>query len=129
MEEKKKNDTDNFPKMKNMMKGFLTDDVKKDFEGIKDDATKGLYRSFAVLFIVAFGWIVFISLHCFFWSTSYTFYQNLVITFDSLIIAALIAVGLVYQVSGLGSIYKNTRTLISKLTKKFSENDEDQKTL
>lgn len=127
MEEKKKNESDvpRIPRLKKILNGFFTEDMKKDFNDIKDDATKGLYRSFAVLFIVAFGWIVFLSLHCFFWSTSYTFYQNLVITFDSLIIAVLIALGLVYKVSGLGNIYKNTRALISKLTKKFSKNDED----
>jgi len=127
MEKKKKNESDvpRIPRLKKILNGFFTEDMKKDFNDIKDDATKGLYRSFAVLFIVAFGWIVFLSLHCFFWSTSYTFYQNLVITFDSLIIAVLIALGLVYKVSGLGNIYKNTRALISKLTKKFSKNDED----
>lgn len=120
MEEKKKND-DSFPKMGKMMKGFFTDDMKKDFEGIKDSATRGLKRIFAVLFIVAFGWIIFISLHSFLWSTSYTFFQNLVITFDSLIVAILIGIGLIYKVSGLGNISKK----FSKLTERFTNNDED----
>ncbi|UCC57948.1 MAG: hypothetical protein JSW14_06195 [Candidatus Bathyarchaeum sp.] len=123
MEEKRKNenDDDSVPRMKKMMKEFFTDNMKKDFEDIKDDATKGLKRSFAVLFIVAFGWIIFVSLHCFLWSTSYTFYQNLVITFDSLIVAVLIGISLIYKVSGLGNISKK----LSKLTKRFTKNDED----
>lgn len=121
MGEQKKNNTDNFPKMKNMMKGFFTDDMKKDFEGIKEDATKGLKRSLAVLFIVAFGWIIFISLHSFLWSTSYTFFQNLVITFDSLVVAVVIGIGLIYKVSGIGNITKK----FSKLTERFTDNDEE----
>ena len=121
MDEQKKNENDNFPKMKDMMKNILTDDVKKDFEGIKDDATKGLKRSFIALFIVAFGWIIFVSLHSFLWSTSFTFFQNLVITFDSLIVAVLIGIGLIYKVSGLGNLTKK----FTKLTERFTKNDED----
>ncbi|MFC1486408.1 hypothetical protein ACFLRN_01800 [Thermoproteota archaeon] len=123
MEEKKKkeNDNDGFPKMKNMMKGFFTDDMKKDFNDMKDDATKGLKRSFAVLFIIAFGWIIFLSLHSFLWSTNFTFYQNLVITFDSIIVAVLIGIGLIFKVSGLGNITKK----FSKLTERFTKTDEN----
>lgn len=121
MEDKKKNENDSFPKMKNMMKGFFTDDMKKDFEGMKEDATKGLKRSFAVLGIVAFGWIIFVSLHSFLWSTSYTFYQNIVITFDSLIVAVLMGIGLIYKVSGLANIIKK----LSKLTERFTRNEEN----
>lgn len=121
MEEKKKSDNDNVPKMKNMMRGFFSDDMKKDFKGIKDEALKGIKRSFAVLFIVAFGWIIFLSFHSFLWSTNYTFYQNLVITFDSLIVAILVGIGLIYKISGVGNISKK----FSKVTEKFTKNDED----
>ena len=103
------------------MKGFFTDDMKNDFKGMKDDATKGLKRSGAVLAIVAFGWIIFVSVHSFLWSASYTFYQNLVITFDSLVVAVLVAIGLVYKVSGLGKISEK----FSKMTEKLTNNDED----
>jgi hypothetical protein len=120
-EETKKDVNDDAPRMKKMMKGFFNDDMKKDFKGMKDDATKGLKRSGGVLVAVAFGWIIFISLHSFLWSTSYTFYQNLVITFDSLIVAVLVGVGLIYKVSGLGDISKK----FSKMTDKFTKNDDD----
>lgn len=128
MEEKKNNEKDaaKIPRLKKPLEEFFTEDVKEDFNEIKNDATKRLYRVFAVLAIVAFGWIVFISLHCFLWSTDFTFYQNLVITFDSLIIALIFALGLVYKASGLGNVYNNTRALISKLTKKLSKDDDDQ---
>ncbi len=121
MEEKKDSESD-FPKMPNFKKafdGFVTEDLKKDFNEIKKDATRGFYRSFAALAAVAFGWIVFITLHCFLWSTGFTFYHNLVITFDSIVIAVLFAVGLVYQVSGLRKVYKKARGLISRLTEKM----------
>lgn len=125
MEKKKNNENDvaKVPKLKKSLQEFFTEDMKENFNEIKNDATKGLYRIFAVLVIVTFGWIVFISLHCFLWSTGFTFYQNLVITFDSLVIAVFFALGLVYKVSGLGNVCKNTRTLISKLTGKFSKKD------
>lgn len=120
-EETKKDVSDDGPRMKKMMQGFFTDDMKKDFTGMKDDATKGLKRSGGVLVAVSFGWILFISLHSFLWSTSYTFYQNLVITFDSLIVAVLVALGLVYKVSGLSNISKK----FSKMTDKFTKKDEE----
>jgi hypothetical protein len=120
-EDNKKNSNDDGPRMKKMMQGFFNDDMKKDFKGMKEDATKGLKRSGAVLVAVAFGWIVFISLHSFLWSTSYTFYQNLVITFDSLIVAVLVGIGLIYKVSGLGNMSKK----FSKMTEKFTKKDED----
>jgi uncharacterized protein YqhQ len=97
---------------------IFTEDNKKDFSDIKNDATTSLARIFAVLVTVPFGWIVFISLHCFLWSTSYTFYQNLVITFDSLVIAVIIGLGMAYKVSGVTNIARHTRTLISKLIEK-----------
>ncbi len=111
------------PKMPNFKKafdGFVTGDMKKDFNEIKKDATRGFYRSFAALAAVAFGWIVFITLHCFLWSTSFTFYQNVVITFDS-IVAVLIALGLVYEVSGLRKVYKKARGLISRSSEKMKD--------
>lgn len=117
----KKDTNEDVPRMKKMMQGFFTDDMKKDFTGMKKDATKGLKRSGAVLGAVAFGWVIFISLHSFLWSTSYTFYQNLVITFDSLIVALLAALGLVYKVSGLGNISKK----FSEITNKFTKKDEE----
>jgi hypothetical protein len=120
-EETKKDANDDGPRMKKMMQGFFTDDMKKDFKGMKDDATKGFKRSGAVLVIVAFSWIIFISVHSFLWSTSYTFYQNLVITFDSLIVAVLVAMGLIYKVSGLGNMSKK----FSKMTEKFTKKDEE----
>jgi len=121
-EESKESDVNNdTPRMRKMMKGFFTKDVTKDFKDMKDSLTKGLKRGIAVLVIVAFGWIIFVSLHSFLWSTSYTFYQNLVITFDSLIVAVLVAVGLIYKVSGLEKISKK----LSKMTDKFTKNDED----
>jgi hypothetical protein len=104
--------------LKKTLGEIFTEDIKKEFNDIKNDATIGLVRIFVVLATVPFGWIIFISLHCFLWSTSYTFYQNLVITFDSLIIAVIIGLGLVYKVSGLANISRHTRTLISKLTEK-----------
>jgi hypothetical protein len=70
-----------------------------------------------VLFIVIIGWIFFISLHSFLWSTSFTFYQNLVITFDSLLIAAVVGLGLVYKISGLGEMMKNFKDMAGKFTK------------
>jgi hypothetical protein len=88
---------------------------------MKEDATKGIKRSFAVLFGVAFGWIIFVSVHSFLWSTSYTFYQNLVITFDALIIAVLVGAGLIYKVSGVGNMSKK----FSKITDKFTKTDEE----
>jgi hypothetical protein len=104
--------------LKKTLDEIFTEDIKKEFNDIKNDATIRLVQILAVLVTVPFGWIVFISLHSFLWSTSYTFYQNLVITFDSLIIAVIIGLGLVYKVSGLANISRHTRTLISKLTEK-----------
>ena len=120
-EENKKDVNDDAPRMKKMMKGFFTSDMKENFKGMKEDATKGLKRTLAVLAIVTFGWIIFISMHSFLWSNSYTFYQNLVITFDSIVVAVLVAVGLIYKVSGLGKISEK----FSKMTEKFTKNDED----
>jgi hypothetical protein len=120
-EESKKDGNDDVPRMKKMMQGFFTDDMKEDFKGMKEDATKGIKRSFAVLFGVAFGWIIFVSVHSFLWSTSYTFYQNLVITFDALIIAVLVGAGLIYKVSGVGNMSKK----FSKITDKFTKTDEE----
>ena len=123
--DEKKNDEKDDGKISNLKKSlneFFTKDIKEDFNSIRNDATTGLYRSFAVLVAVPFGWIVFLSIHCFLWSTGFTFYQNLVITFDSLIIAVIVALGLIYKVSGLGSISKRIRALISKLTDKVKNN-------
>ena len=100
------------------MDEIFTEDIKKDFNDIKNDTTISLVRIFAVLVTVPFGWTVFISLHCFLWSTSYTFYQNLVITFDSLVITVIIGLGSAYKVSRVANISKHTRTLISKLAEK-----------
>jgi hypothetical protein len=124
LDEKKNNEKDGvkISKLKKSLNEFFTEDIKEDFNDIRNDATKGLYRSFGVLVAVPFGWIVFLSMHCFLWSTGFTFYQNLVITFDSLIIAIIVALGLVYKVSGLGNISKRTRALISKLTEKVKNN-------
>ena len=124
LDEKKNDEKDEvkLSKLKKSLNEFFTDDVKKNFNDIRNDATKGLYRSFAVLVAVPFGWIVFLSIHCFFWSTDFTFYQNLVITFDSLIIAVIVALGLIYKVSGLGNISKRIRALFSKLTEKVKNN-------
>ncbi len=123
-----KDQDDNFPMM-HMMRmmpnfrktfdGFVTEDMKEDYNKLKKNATRALYRTLAVLIIVPFGWIVFLTLHCFLWSANFTFYQNLVITFDSIIITVFIAVGLIYGVSGLRKVYKNARGLISKLTQKM----------
>ena len=97
-------------KMQDMMKGMFK-------EGMKDDVTKGLKRSIMVFFIVIVGWIFFISLHSFLWSTSFTFYQNLVITFDSLLVAAIIGLGLIYKISGLGEMMKKFKGMADKFTK------------
>ncbi len=121
MEEKKESES-HIPTMPNFKKafdGFVTENMKKDFNEIKKDATRGFYRAFAALGAVAFRWIVFITLYCFLWSTGFTFYQNLVITFDSIIVAVLVAVGLVCEVSGLRKVYKKARGLISRLTEKM----------
>ena len=97
-------------KMKDMMKGVFK-------EGIKDDVVNGLKRSIMVVFLVIVAWIVFISIHSFFWSTSFTFYQNLVITFDSLLVASAIGLGLVYKISGLGEMMKKFKGMADKFTK------------
>ena len=120
-EDVKKDASDEGPRMRKMMKGFFTDDMKKDFKGMKEDLSKGLKRSMAVLVVVAFGWIVFISTYSLLWSTGFTFYQNLVITFDSLIVAVLVGVGVIYKVSGLGKMSKK----FSKMTEKFTKKDDD----
>lgn len=124
MDEKKNDEKDEvkISKLKKSLNEFFTEGIKEDFNGLRNDATKGLYRSFVVLFAVPFGWIVFLSIHCFLWSTGFTFYQNLVITFDSLIIAVIVALGLIYKVSGLGNISKRIRALISKLTDNVKNN-------
>jgi hypothetical protein len=121
LDEKKKDEV-KISKLKKSLNEFFTEGTKKDFNDLRNDATKGFYRSLAVLVAVPFGWIVFLSIHCFLWSTGFTFYQNLVITFDSLIIAVSVAFGLIYKVSGLGSISKRIRALISKLTDKVKNN-------
>lgn len=124
MDEKKNDEKDEvkISKLKKSLNEFFTEGIKEDFNDLRNDATKGLYRSFVVLFAVPFGWIVFLSIHCFLWSTGFTFYQNLVITFDSLIIAVIVALGLIYKVSGLGNISKRIRALISKLTDNVKNN-------
>lgn len=108
--------------MPDMMKEFFTEDMKKEFKDMKDEVSKGFKRSFAALFAVAFAWVVFISLHSFLWSTSYTFYQNLVITFDSILLAIIIGIALVYKVSGIGKMTKK----FSTLAEKFGKKDETQ---
>ena len=97
-------------KMQDMMKGVFK-------EGMKDDVMKGLKRSLMALLIVIVGWLIFISIHSFFWSTSFTFYQNLVITFDSLLVAVVIGIGLIYKISGLGKMMKNFKGMAEKFTK------------
>ena len=97
-------------KMRDMMKGVFK-------EGMKDDVMKGLKRSLVVVILVIIGWIVFISIHSFFWSTSFSFYQNLVITFDSLLVAGAIGLGIVYKISGLGEMMKNFKSMADKFTK------------
>ena len=96
--------------MQDMMKGMFK-------EGMKDDVTKGLKSSMMALIIVIVGWIVFISIHSFLWSTSFTFYQNLVITFDSLLVATAIGLGLIYKISGLGEMMKKFKGMTNKFTK------------
>lgn len=114
-EEKGKEEKSNSHGMGEKVKGFFTDDIKDELKDVKDELTKGVKRAFAVLLIVAVGWIIFVSLHSFLWSTSYTFYQNIVITFDSIIIAIVIGIALIYKVSGMGKITKK----LSSMTKKF----------
>lgn len=101
-------------KMQDVMKGVFK-------EGMKDDVMKGLKRSGMALIIVVVCWVVFISLHSFFWSTSFTFYQNLVITFDSLLVATFIGIGLIYKISGLGKMMKNFKGMAEKFTKDTDE--------
>jgi len=96
--------------MKTMMKGFLK-------EGMKDDLMKRLKRSIIVLLLVLIGYIVSISLYSFLWSTSFTFYQNLVITFDALLIAMIIGLVLIYKISGLGEMIKKFKGMTAKFTK------------
>lgn len=96
--------------MKDMMKGVFK-------EGMKDDVMKGLKRSIMVLLLVLIGCIVFVSLHSFLWSTSFTFYQNLVITFDALLVAMVIGLVLVYKISGLGEMIKKFKGMADKFTK------------
>jgi hypothetical protein len=97
-------------KMQDMMKGVFK-------EGMKDDVMKGLKRSMMVVFLVIVAWIVFISIHSFSWSTSFTFYQNLVITFDSLLVAGAIGLGIVYKISGLDEMMKKFKGMADKFTK------------
>jgi hypothetical protein len=96
-------------KMQDMMKGVFR-------EGMKDDVMKGLKRFMMALLIVIIGWIIFISIHSFFWSTSFTFYQNLVITFDSILVAAVIGICLIYKISGLGKMMKNFKGMADNFT-------------
>jgi hypothetical protein len=108
--ENKEEKTEQPRKMKTMMKGFFK-------EGMKDDVMKRLKRSIIVLLLVLIGYIVFISLHSFVWSTNFTFYQNLVITFDALLIAMVIGLVLIYKISGLGEMIKKFKGMTDKFTK------------
>jgi len=93
--------------MKDMMKGAFK-------EGMMDEMMKGLKRTMMVLLLAVVGWIVFVSLHSFLWSTSFTFYQNIIITFDALLVASVIALLIIYKVSGLGEIMKKFKGMAGK---------------
>ena len=67
-----------------------------------------------VLLLAVVGWIVFVSLHSFLWSTSFTFYQNIIITFDALLVASVIALLIIYKVSGLGEMMKKFKGMAGK---------------
>lgn len=110
-------------RFKKFFEDIYTEDMKEEVNEIKKDTTKTLYRTLAVLLIVPFLWLVFLSVYCFLWSTSFTFYQNLVITFDSIVIALMLTVGLAYAVSvgGLRKVYKKARGLTSKLNEKIKK--------
>ena len=45
--------------LKKPLKEYFTEDMKEDFNKIKNNTARGLYRIFAVLATIAFGWIVF----------------------------------------------------------------------
>ena len=94
-----------------MMKGLLTDDMK---EGLK----KGIKRVLAVSILTGIGAIVFVTVYAFLWSSNYTFYQNLVVTFDALVVALVIGLALIYKVSGIGEIMKKFSGMAEKLAQK-----------
>jgi hypothetical protein len=100
-------------KMQDMMKGAFK-------EGMMDEMMKGLKRSIMVLLLAVIGWIVFVSLHSFLWSTGFTFYQNIIITFDALLVALVIALLIIYKVSGLGEMMKKFKGMAGKFA-----NDEE----
>ena len=96
---------------KGMMKGLLTDDMKEELR-------KGIKRSLAVLILNGIGLLIFVSAYAFYWSTNCTFYQNLVVTFDALVIALVIGLALIYKVSGIGDIMKKFSGVAEKFTEK-----------
>jgi len=100
-----------------MMKGFFTD-------GMREGLMKGIKRSLTVLILVGIGWIVFVSVYAFLWSTNYTFYQNLVVTFDALVVALVIGLALIYKVSGIGDIMKKFSGMAEKFTQKEKSSKE-----
>ena len=53
-----------------------------------------------VTFLMVFGWLVFILLYALFWSTDFTFFQNMIITVVSLLMAGLF-IGLIWVVWGM----------------------------
>jgi hypothetical protein len=67
---------------------------------------------------VGVGWILFISVFAFLYSTSYTFFQNLIVTFDSLIVATLIGLALIYKMSGIGNIMEKFQGIKDNSTQK-----------
>jgi hypothetical protein len=102
--------------MKDMMQGMFQ-------EGMKDDVMKGIKHSLIVIVLITVGWIMFISIYSFLWSTSFTFYQNIVITFDSLLLATIIGLAVIYKISGLGEMMKNFKGLANKFTKDEDEHE------
>jgi hypothetical protein len=96
-------------KMQDMMKGAFK-------EGMKDDMMKGVKRSMIVLLLAVVCWIVFVTAHSFLWSTSFTFYQNLVITCDALLIAMVIGLLIIYRISGLGEMIKKFKSPADETT-------------
>jgi predicted membrane channel-forming protein YqfA (hemolysin III family) len=53
-----------------------------------------------ITFLIVFGWLIFILLHALFWSTDFTFFQNMIITVVSLLMAGLF-IGLIWVVWGM----------------------------
>lgn len=72
-----------------------------EYAGMSEKEAKPLVP-LVITFLVAFGWLIFILLHALFWSTDFTFFQNIVITVVSLLMAGLL-VGLMWVIWGIRS--------------------------